>query len=99
MTKATGLPSTTMSTGIVEGLKAVNARKVAVATAYNEDVSNRLKVFLEESGFEVVSVKGLGIVSLRRSRSGNARRVTQLQRERVRGRAQSRSAGDFLRRL
>jgi arylmalonate decarboxylase len=63
VTKATGLPSTTMSTGIVEGLKAVNARKVAVATAYDEDVSNRLKVFLEESGFEVVSVKGLGIVS------------------------------------
>jgi arylmalonate decarboxylase len=63
VTKATGLPSTTMSTGIVEGLKALNARKVAVATAYDEDVSHRLKVFLEESGFEVVSVKGLGIVS------------------------------------
>src|ERR1700729_1637322 len=63
VTKATGLPSPTMSTGIVEGLKAVNARKVVVATAYNEDVSHRLQVFLEESGFEVVSVKGLGIVS------------------------------------
>ena len=63
VTKATGLPSTTMSTGIVEGLKALNARRVAVATAYDEDVSHRLKVFLEESGFEVVSVKGLGIVS------------------------------------
>jgi arylmalonate decarboxylase len=65
VTKATGLPSTTMSTGIVEGLKAVNARKVAVATAYDDDVSHRLKVFLEESGFEVVSVKGLGIVSFK----------------------------------
>lgn len=65
VTKATGLPSTTMSTGIVEGLKALNARKVAVATAYAEDVSHRLKVFLEESGFEVVSVKGLGIVSFK----------------------------------
>ena len=63
VTKATGLPSTTMSTGIVEGLKAVNARKVAVATAYDEDVSHRLRVFLEESGFQVLSVKGLGIVS------------------------------------
>lgn len=62
VTKATGLPSTTMSTGIVEGLKAANARKLAVATAYNEDVSHRLKVFLQESGFEVLSVKGLGIV-------------------------------------
>ena len=65
VTNATGLPSTTMSTGIVEGLKSVNARKIAVATAYDEDVSHRLKVFLEESGFEVVSVKGLGIVSFR----------------------------------
>jgi arylmalonate decarboxylase len=65
VTKATGLPCTTMSTGIVEGLKALNARKVAVATAYDEDVSHRLKVFLEESGFEVVSVKGLGIVSFK----------------------------------
>ena len=37
VTKATGLPSTTMSTGIVEGLKALNARRVAVATAYDED--------------------------------------------------------------
>ncbi|HTW63759.1 MAG TPA: hypothetical protein VME17_04045 [Bryobacteraceae bacterium] len=65
VTKATGLPSTTMSTGIVEGLKSVNARKLAVATAYDDDVSHRLKVFLEESGFEVVSVKGLGIVSFK----------------------------------
>jgi arylmalonate decarboxylase len=59
--QATGLPSTTMSTGIVEGLKAAGARRIAVATAYNEEVSRRLKVFLEESGFEVLAVKGLGI--------------------------------------
>lgn len=63
VTKATGLPSTTMSTGIVEGLRAVNARKLAVATAYDEDVNHRLRVFLEESGFQVLSVKGLGIIS------------------------------------
>ena len=61
VTKATGLPSTTMSTGIVEGLKAAGGRRIAVATAYNEEVSRRLKVFLEESGFEVLTVKGLGI--------------------------------------
>jgi arylmalonate decarboxylase len=61
VTQATGLPSTTMSTGIVEGLKAAGGRRVAVATAYNEEVSRRLKVFLEESGFEVLVVKGLGI--------------------------------------
>jgi arylmalonate decarboxylase len=59
--KATGLPSTTMSTAVVEGLRAVGGRKVAVATAYNDEVNRRLRIFLEESGFEVLTVKGLGI--------------------------------------
>lgn len=59
--KATGLPATSMSRGIVEGLKAVGAKRVAVATAYNETVNGRLRVFLEESGFEVLGVKGMGI--------------------------------------
>jgi len=59
--KATGLPATTMSTGIVEGLRGVGARRIAVATAYNDVVNQRLRVFLEESGFEVLKVKGLGI--------------------------------------
>src|SRR5277367_5462996 len=58
---ATRLPATTMSTAIVEGLKAVGGHRLAVATAYNEDVSQRLRVFLEESGFEVLVVKGMGI--------------------------------------
>jgi arylmalonate decarboxylase len=61
ITKATGLRSTTMSTAIVEGLRTVGGRRVAVATAYNEVVNQRLRVFLEESGFEVLTVKGLGI--------------------------------------
>ena len=61
VTKATGLPATSMSRGIIEGLKAVGARRVAVATAYNETVNGRLRIFLEESGFEVLGVKGMGI--------------------------------------
>jgi arylmalonate decarboxylase len=59
--KATGLPATTMSTGIVEGLRTLGARRVAVATAYQDEVNRRLGVFLSESGFEVLGVKGLGI--------------------------------------
>ena len=59
--KTAGLPSTTMSTAIIEGLKAVGGRHLAVATAYNEEVNRRLRAFLEESGFDVLAVKGLGI--------------------------------------
>jgi arylmalonate decarboxylase len=61
ITKSTGLPSTTMSTAIVEGLKAVGGRHVAVATAYNDEVNARLRSFLTESGFEVLALKGMGI--------------------------------------
>jgi arylmalonate decarboxylase len=58
---ATALPATTMSTAIIEGLRAVGGRRLAVATAYNEEVSARLKSFLQEQEFEVLVVKGMGI--------------------------------------
>jgi len=60
VTKATGLPATTQSNGLIDGLKTVNAKRVAVATAYTDIVTGRLKAFLEEHGFEVISTKGLG---------------------------------------
>jgi len=60
VTKATGLPATTQSNGLVDGLKTAGARRVAVATAYTDVVTGRLKAFLEEYGFTVTSAKGLG---------------------------------------
>ena len=60
VTALTGLPATTQSNGLIDGLKHANARRVAVATAYTDIVTDRLKVFLSEHGFEVVSAKGLG---------------------------------------
>jgi arylmalonate decarboxylase len=59
--KATGLPAATMSTGVIEGLKTVGAKRVVAATAYDDEVNRRLRAFLKESGFEVLGVKGLGI--------------------------------------
>jgi arylmalonate decarboxylase len=59
--RATALPATTMSTAIIEALQAVGGRRLAVATAYNEEVSARLKSFLQEHEFEVLVVKGMGI--------------------------------------
>ena len=60
VTALTGLPATTQSNGLIDGLKHVNARRVAVATAYTDVVTERLKIFLGEHGFEVASTKGLG---------------------------------------
>jgi arylmalonate decarboxylase len=64
ITKVSGLKAVTMSTAVVEGLRAVGARKVTVATAYNDVVNERLRTFLQEEGFEVLGVKGLNVVKL-----------------------------------
>ncbi len=61
ITKATGLSSTTMSTAIIDGLKTVGGHRLAVATAYNDEVNERLQTFLLEWGFEVLAIKGMGI--------------------------------------
>ena len=60
VTKATGLPATTQSNGLVDGLRVANAKRVAVATAYTDVVTERLKLFLQEHGFQVTYAKGLG---------------------------------------
>jgi len=60
VSKATGRLATTQSNGLLDGLRAANARRVAVATAYTDIVTERLKIFLQEYGFEVTSAKGLG---------------------------------------
>ena len=43
VTALTGLPATTQSNGLVDGLKHVNAKRVAVATAYTDIVTERLE--------------------------------------------------------
>jgi arylmalonate decarboxylase len=64
VTQVSGLPATTMSNGVIDGLKAVGARRVAVATAYNDVVNGRLRAFLIEHGFEPVVITGMGIEAM-----------------------------------
>jgi arylmalonate decarboxylase len=72
--KATGLKTTSMSSAVVDGLKTVGAKRIAVATAYNDEVNSRLKTFLGESGFEVLALKGLGLEAI-----GDPGKVSQSQ--------------------
>ena len=62
--KTTGRRATTQSNGLLDGLRTANARRVAIATAYTDDVTERLKVFLQEYGFEVTAAKGLGFTQV-----------------------------------
>ncbi|MGE5485113.1 MAG: aspartate/glutamate racemase family protein [Ignavibacteriales bacterium] len=63
MVEAAGVKATTTSTAVIEALKTLGLRKVAVATPYEDWLNARVKSFLEANGFEVTSIAGLGIVS------------------------------------
>lgn len=62
--ETTGLPVTTMSTAIRDALNALGARRVAVGTAYTDEVDAKLREFLEDAGFEVVSMVNLGLTGV-----------------------------------
>jgi arylmalonate decarboxylase len=57
----TGLPVSTMSQAVVDGLRACGARRIVVATAYADDVNNRLQGFLTAQGFDVLALEGFGL--------------------------------------
>jgi len=53
----TGLPVSTMSQALLDGLREVGARRVAVATAYTDVVNRRLKELLAAAGIEVLALE------------------------------------------
>lgn len=61
MAQATDLPCTTMSDAIVAGLRHLKVRRVAVATAYIDEVNTQLRTYLEQSDFEPLALEGLAI--------------------------------------
>ncbi|MEP7139789.1 MAG: arylmalonate decarboxylase [Caldimonas sp.] len=65
MARRTGLPCTTMSHAIVRGLGAVGVRRVAVATAYIDEVNQRLVDYLAASDIVATDVRGLAITGVR----------------------------------
>lgn len=61
MSQATGLRCTTMSSAVLRGMRRLDMRSVAVATAYVDDVNQRLAAFLASEKIGVASMVGLGI--------------------------------------
>lgn len=63
MSEATGVPCTTMSHAIVTALRALDVRRVAVATAYVDELNERLRDYLDAQGFEVTALEGLSMTA------------------------------------
>jgi maleate isomerase len=60
--KRTGIKTVTTAQAVVEALRELKAKKVVIATPYIEELNQREKAFLESNGFEVLRIKGLGII-------------------------------------
>lgn len=57
----TGIPAITMMQAMMEGLHALDAKKIAVGTIYSDEVNARMTEYMEAHGFEVVGMDGLQI--------------------------------------
>lgn len=51
--------TTSLITGVIRALKAVGAKRLAVATPYLDEINTLEKAYLEANGFEVVRIKGM----------------------------------------
>ena len=56
-----GAAATTVMTGVVRALRALEARRLLVVTPYVDDVNVHVSRFLNERGFEIAALRGLGI--------------------------------------
>lgn len=61
LTAKTGVPVSAGITGEIEALKSLGIKKVVVATPHEDDLNDRMRRFLESSGFEVRRIEGYGI--------------------------------------
>lgn len=57
---ATGIPAAATSAAVADALHAVGATRVSVASPYEAWLNEKLRGYLEASGFEVLAIQGLG---------------------------------------
>lgn len=65
MADAAGVPTTSMSSAVIAALHAVGARRVAVASAYVDEVNRALLAFLNAFGLECTALHALDIRDVR----------------------------------
>jgi maleate isomerase len=62
MQTATGKPATTTSTAVLDALRTIGVKRISLASPYETWLNERAKNFFQGHGFEVIAMKGFGIV-------------------------------------
>ncbi|MBV9025391.1 MAG: aspartate/glutamate racemase family protein [Streptomycetaceae bacterium] len=63
LSEEAGTPASSTSFAFAHAVQALGVRRVAVAATYPEDVAEHFTTFLKDSGAEVVSTRGSGIIT------------------------------------
>ena len=61
LTAKFGVPIAAGITGEIEALKSLNIKKLVVATPHEDSLNDRMRGFLEASGFDVLKIEGYGV--------------------------------------
>ncbi len=56
-----GATPTSLISGVIRALRALDARRITIATPYLDEVNQREVEYLEAAGFEVLSIRGLNL--------------------------------------
>jgi maleate isomerase len=59
----TGVRGTTLLTGVVEALRHLDVRRIALGTAYTDDINALEHDYFAKAGFEVPVIAGLGLMT------------------------------------
>ena len=81
MSGASGLPCRTLTSAMAEAFRAVGAHRLAVATAYTDEVNAMFARYFTQEGFIIRSIAGLGLVSLASAEQTQPDRIAELARE------------------
>lgn len=74
-------PVVTASDALLEVLAVRNIKKLVLVTPYTDEINEKEKRFIEQSGVNVVAMKGLGITEPERLRTRTVEEVEALVRE------------------
>ena len=53
--------ATSLISGVIRGLHALDAKRVVVGTPYLDEINTREEVYLQQAGFEILDIQGLNI--------------------------------------
>jgi len=59
--RTTGIPAVATAGAVVDALNALKLSRISVGTPYSDQINALEKRFLEQNGFKIVNMKGLGI--------------------------------------